>query len=212
MPSTLEISPDAQPLDPLKDSDLLKPWMNYPSTDPTWMNCPVWGCLESDITFDHDNNIIVAATQNNPVWAQVQPVDGYVAIGLFRSGQSVPPPFDPEYSFDVTAFDVDTGKELWHFTVDGTGYRGGTMATGGLVFPTPIDGHFRALDIKTGEVVFDKVMEPAVNQATIGATSDGNMIILRTTGGSRTSGVLLQGVGNTAPGGVIAYGLSLIHI
>ena len=207
LPSTLEISPDAAPLDPLKDSDLLKPWMNYPSTDPTWMNCPVWGCLESDIAFDHDNNIIIAATQNNPVWAQVQPTDGYVAIGLFRSGQSIPPPFDPEYSFDVTAFDVDTGKELWHFTVDGTGYRGGTMASGGLVFPTPIDGHFRALDIKTGEVVFDKVMEPAVNQATIGATSDGKMIVLRTTGGSRTSGVLLQGVGNTAPGGVIAYGL-----
>ena len=81
------------------------------------------------------------------------------------------------------------------------------MATGGLVFPTPIAGHFRALDIKTGEVIFDQVMEPAVNQATIGATKDGQMIVLRTTGGSRTNGALLQAVGNTSPGGVIAYAL-----
>ena len=205
--STLEITPDAELLDPMNDADLLKPWMNYPSTEPTWMNCPVWGCLESDIAFDADNNIIVVATQNNPVWAQVTNNEGYVAIGAFRSGWTIPPPFEAPYWFDVTAWDVDTGEELWHFRVDGTGYRGGTMATGGLVFPTPIDGHFRALDIKTGEVIFDQVMEPAVNQATIGATKDGEMIILRTTGGSRTNGALLQAVGNTSPGGVIAYAL-----
>lgn len=195
-------------LDPLNPQDLLKPWTNYPETGPFFMNCPAWGCLESDIAFDSDRNMIFAATMNNPAWSQVQNNDGYIAIGALRSGWDFPAPFVPPFNHTVTAWDVNTGEVVWEFTLENFGYRGGTMATGGLVFPTPIDGIFRALDAETGEVLFEKSTgTQVVNQATVGADADGRMLILRTIGGARTNGALMQNVGDTSPGAVMAFGL-----
>ena len=76
------------------------------------------------------------------------------------------------------------------------------MASGGVIWMSATDGVQRALDADTGEVLYElNLGGQASVQPSIGADSDGNIILLRVLGGPAFN------FGNDAPGAIMAYGL-----
>ena len=103
----------------------------------------------------------------------------------------------------IIAFDVDTGAELWSYFMDGVGFRGGVFVSGGVVWFAAVDGYATGLDADTGEVLYRHNMGTGSSkQPTMGADSDGNMKIIRITGGGS-----IRGIGDNSPGAIMAYGL-----
>ncbi|MCS4538056.1 MAG: PQQ-binding-like beta-propeller repeat protein [Thaumarchaeota archaeon] len=192
-PPSIKRTPNAYPYNPRSKEDMTKPWLGYPSKDSFWLNCPAGGCLESDIAYDPTRNTVYFAIQNPPSWSKVGPAEiRGVSLASAPAGTR---PYIPKVNYTVNAYDLDTGKLKWEFTSTvGVGYRGGIMASGGLVWPTSQDGFFRILDADTGKVVFEKQEQGNV-QPSIGATADGKLIVLR-----------YIGDGNL-PGAIAAYGL-----
>ena len=87
--------------------------------------------------------------------------------------------------------------------MDGVGFRGGVFVSGGVVWFAAVDGYATGLDADTGEVVYrHNLGTGAVVQPTIGADADGNMKIIRVTGGRS-----FAGLGSATPGAIMAYGL-----
>jgi glucose dehydrogenase len=190
---SIKRTPNAYLYNPKSKEDMTKPWLGYPSKDSFFLNCPAGGCLESDIAYDPTRNTLYFAIQNSPSWSKVGPAEiRGVSLASAPAGTR---PYIPKVNYTVNAYDLDTGKLKWEFTSTvGVGYRGGIMASGGLVWPTSQDGFFRVLDADTGKVLFEKVEQGNV-QPSMGATADGKMIVLR-----------YIGDGNL-PGAIVAYGL-----
>ena len=195
--------------DPLDDADMTKPWTNYPDTKPFWMNCQTTGCLEADFAFDPDRNMIYAALYNLPEWASVgnAEVRGVSLAGCNAACQEErghpAAPHDPVINSSIVAFDVNTGEEKWRYFIDGYGFRGGVIVSGGVVWFAAVDGWARGLDADTGELLYEhNTGSQAVIQPTIGADDDGNMKIFRVIGGRA-----IRGMGSSQPGAVMAYGL-----
>ncbi|MBM3897472.1 MAG: hypothetical protein FJ358_02965 [Thaumarchaeota archaeon] len=200
-------TPLAQLYDPRNKEQMTKPWTNYPNKDAFWMNCPAFGCLESDIAFDPARNMVYAATMNAPIWSQVTNADarGVSVAGQF---QNVPgQPFQPKVNATINAWDVNTGQLKWKYFIDGRGFRGGVIVSGGLVWFAAVDGFQRALDADTGKVLFEANLGVStVVQPTIGADSDGKIRLFRIVGGTNFFG-LLPNLGSAVPGALMAYGL-----
>jgi outer membrane protein assembly factor BamB len=112
-------------------------------------------------------------------------------------------PFDPIINSSIVAFDVNTGEEKWRYFMDGYGFRGGVIVSGGIVWFAAVDGWARGLDADTGEVIYEhNIGSSAVVQPTIAADADGNMKIFRVIGGRA-----IRGMGSSQPGAIMAYGL-----
>ena len=87
--------------------------------------------------------------------------------------------------------------------MDGVGFRGGVFVSGGVVWFAAVDGYATGLDADTGEVLYRHNMGTGSSkQPTMGADSDGNMKIIRITGGGS-----IRGIGDNSPGAIMAYGL-----
>lgn len=198
--------------DPTDRIDMEKPWLNWPDTGGFWENCWTAGCLESDFAFDSDRNMVYAGIMNWPTWTNVgnaghrgASVAGCNADCREERGQAEAPerPATHPINSSIIAWDVDTGEELWSYFIDGRGFRGGVMVSGGVVWFSAVDGHATGLDADTGEVIYrHNTGTSSVIQPTIGADSDGNMKIFRVIGGA-WGGVM----GSNQPGAIMAYGL-----
>ena len=195
--------------DPLSDADMTKPWTNYPDTGPFWMNCQTTGCLEADFAFDPDRNMIYAGLYNLPEWASVGNAEtrGVSLAGCNAACQEErghpAAPHDPIINSSIVAFDVNTGEEKWRYFIDGYGFRGGVIVSGGVVWFAAVDGWARGLDADTGELLYEhNTGSQAVIQPTIAADADGNMKIFRVIGGRA-----IRGMGSSQPGAIMAYGL-----
>jgi len=58
----------------------------------------------------------------------------------------------------LTAFNVEDGKVLWRFDSDAPVLAAVTPTAGGLVFAAGMNGHFRALNSETGEVLYTSLL------------------------------------------------------
>ena len=187
---------------------MLKPWANYPDPGPWYKNCTTVGCLESDIAIDEERGIILAGTFNRPTWSQARNAVGACSVCGQTPEDAAPiEPGDPPYQRNATinAWNIDTGEIMWMYQIgdneDGFGFRGGTITSGGLVWFAAPDGVQRALDVETGEVLYELNLGSATSiQPTIAADADGNMKLFRVIGWSGHHGT-------NAPGAIMAYGL-----
>ena len=170
-------------LNPLSVADMTKPWSNYPSTDAFFMNCFAAGCLESDIAYDPERNMVYAGTYNNPSWSKVGNADarGVSLAGDFAGAGT--PPYTPKLNSTISAWDLNTGQLRWSFFIEGIGFRGGVIVSGGVVWFSAVDGLSRGLDADTGVVLYEQnVGAGATVQPSMGADSDGNMLLIRPLG------------------------------
>jgi len=73
---------------------------------------------------------------------------------IIYSFQGLPAMFDRVGA--ISAIDPATGEVAWSFTSPYSQYSGGVVTKRNLVFFANPDRHFRALDAKTGKVLFDQ--------------------------------------------------------
>ena len=136
-PPAIKRTEHSQLYDPLNDADMLKPWANYPSTDAWVQNCWAAGCLESDIVFDSGRNMGLNFAPEGADWFNDWLADTPSIVNA-----------------TINAYDVDTGELKWTYDMLGTGFRGGVIVSGGVVWMSSIDGFSTALDADTGEVLY----------------------------------------------------------
>ena len=197
--------------DPLDRKDMLKPWLNWPDTTGFWENCFTGGCLESDFAYDPGRNMVYAGIMNFPAWTITGSAElrGASVAGCNAACQEDrglgPAPDRPDthpINSSIIAWDVDTGEEKWAYFMP-FGFRGGVIVSGGVVYFSSVDGYATGLDADTGEVLYRQRLGTAsVVQPTIGADADGNMQVIRVTGGRG-----FAGIGSASPGAIMAYGL-----
>ena len=214
-------TPFAELLDPLNDVEMVRRTANtcdsaqikYANHEecgnrPYWLNCPAVGCLESDITYNHDLNMVFFSTFNEPRWTQAGNAVGPCSVCGMAASVPQPDSYDVQINATVNAFDVDTGVNVWNYFIDNRGFRGGTITTADLVFFSGVDGVSRALHAETGEVLHEfNIGQGSVVQPSIGADKDGNVMLFRTVGGANWFGFGNLGVESVTPGAIFAFGL-----
>ena len=214
-------TPFAELLDPLNDVEMVRKTANtcdsaqikYANHEecgnrPYWLNCPAVGCLESDITYNHDLNMVFFSTFNEPRWTQAGNAVGPCSVCGMAASVPQPDSYDVQINATVNAFDVDTGVNVWNYFIDNRGFRGGTITTADLVFFSGVDGVSRALHAETGEVLHEfNIGQGSVVQPSIGADKDGNVMLFRTVGGANWFGFGNLGVESVTPGAIFAFGL-----
>ena len=210
-------TPFAELLDPLNDVEMVRSVANqcdaaqtkYASTcandGPFYLNCPAVGCLESDIAYNRDLNMIFWSTFNEPRWIQAR--DAIGPCSVCGGAQDFPAPFEAAINATVHATDANTGELVWTYFIDNRGFRGGTISTADLVFFSGVDGVSRALHAETGQVLHEfNIGQASVVQPSIGADSNGNVKLFRTVGGANWFGFGNLGV-DVTPGAIFAFGL-----
>ena len=214
-------TPFAELLDPLNDVEMVRRTANtcdsaqikYANHEecgnrPYWLNCPAVGCLESDITYNHDLNMVFFSTFNEPRWTQAGNAVGPCSVCGMAASVPQPDSYDVQINATVNAFDVDTGVNVWNYFINNRGFRGGTITTADLVFFSGVDGVSRALHAETGEVLHEfNIGQGSVVQPSIGADKDGNIMLFRTVGGANWFGFGNLGVESVTPGAIFAFGL-----
>ncbi len=195
--------PNCYLLDPMNPADMKKPWQNYPSTEPFWMNPPSSGGIEADITLAYGR--VYVATYNLWGYLRIGPVEyikGRPAPGL--GGNIALPAAETRPSkTTIYALDAATGKVVWSFFIPDIGYRGGLVSSGGLIFASGLNGGIYAIDAETGKPVWQKFLgTPMIIPPTIAADANGKMKLFQVIGG--------QGIpqfGSGTPGAIIGFGL-----
>ena len=185
----------------LTKEDMSKQWFNAPSKE--WAVNTCWpSCFESDMAFDGKR--VYIAPFNEPAELRVLNVVDF-GNPWIRNRQWLNPDWQKWLSTSIDAVDINTGKAVWSFKMDGVGYRGGLTVSGGMVFIYASDGNLKFLDAETGKLLHQKVFGIPVNvQPTIGATKDGKMLVLVHVGGGQT----IYFPNNLGVDGVlVAYGL-----
>jgi len=213
-PPAIKRTEHSQLYDPLNDADMLKPWANYPSTDAWVQNCWAAGCLESDIVFDSGRNMIFFGTYNAPSYVQVVPVEERGNMGLnfapegadwFNDWLADTPSI---VNATINAYDVDTGELKWTYDMLGTGFRGGVIVSGGVVWMSSIDGFSTALDADTGEVLYRLNMGLGSSiMPTIAADANGDIKLFRPQGAGFVGNANWGPGQTTSPGAIMVYGL-----
>ena len=209
----------AELLDPLNDVEMVRPTANtcdsaqtkyadhpHCNDSPFWLNCPAVGCLESDITYNRDMNMVIFATFNEPRWIQAANAVGPCSV--CGEAADFPAPFVATINATINAYDVDSGANVWNYFIDNKGFRGGVITTADLVFFSGVDGTSKALHVETGEVLHEfNIGQASVVQPSIGADKNGNIKLFRTVGGANWFGFGNIGVEAVTPGAIFAFGL-----
>ena len=182
--------------DPRDIRTFTRPWQNWPSKDPYWVNPTGTGAVESDITVAYGK--VYVATMNNPSYGRVTSVESSLAGGQV----SLTPPTQAVRNTTIYALDAATGKMIWSFYIDNVGYRGRLIATGGLVWAASLDGNLYGLDAETGKVLFTRYLGIGLaNAPSFGANADGKMLMVMNVGGTYPTW------GAAVPGALMAFGL-----
>ena len=213
-PPSIKRTPHAILLDPMSREDMLKPWQNAPDTGPTYQNCWGAGCLEADIVFDEGRNMIFFGTYNAPFFVQMLPVENRGDMGI-NFGAAAADWFTqwledtPELvNATINAYDVNTGELKWEYHMLGTGFRGGVIVSGGVVWMSSVDGFSTALDADTGEVLYKLNMGLGSSvMPTVAADSNGDIKLFRPQGAGFVGNANWGPGMTTSPGAIMVYGL-----
>ncbi|MBI2126154.1 MAG: PQQ-binding-like beta-propeller repeat protein [Thaumarchaeota archaeon] len=183
-------------LDPTNKQDMTKPWQEYPSTQPRWQNPPGTGAFESDVAIGRGKVFVVG--QNSPSYGRTVPVG---PDRISNGNQGLTPPFTPKENATLYAIDLNTGKRVWKAVGSATtGFRGGAIESGGVVYSPGPDGVWRLYDADAGKLLSEKFFGTALSVPnSMGADANGKMKVLINAGSVRGGG--------TTPGALMAYGL-----
>jgi len=159
-----------------------KPWLNYPSTDPS-MQCPgVFGAVSSNIAVAYGT--IYLSTFNSCSILQVASVSNIGDTGNLNITTQIEP-VGPINS-TLYAIDSSTGKAKWTQFFDNVALKGGITVSGGLVYLPSPDGNLYAIDASTGSNIWNRsfgtlgLAIPTV----IGATAHGNWVLAQVVAGT----------------------------
>ncbi len=183
--------------DPRSRESMNKPWPNYPDKGPFVQNPPATGGIESDMAYDPVRQSIFVATYNAPILQQILSVD----LADARSSSSRSLAGIMPSNTTIYALDAGTGRIKWEFFIAGEGYRGGLVASGGVIYAASVDGNLYMLDADTGKVITSRffgiklTLPPA-----LGADGKGRMRLILPNGGSIA-------FGGVFPGATMAFGL-----
>jgi len=178
-----------------------KPWMHYPSEAPI-IGPQAWAYIESDIAYDPTRKVVYAGTFNA---MRELKITNYRDFG--NQGQTTKANVHP-HNATINAYDMNTGKIKWMYgPIDGGGFRGGIMTTGGMVIAYMNDGNIHVVDAETGQLVRKMFFGHPVNvMPTIGADKNGKFKLFIYVGGSgiqRFNPVQMADL----EGSLVAYGL-----
>lgn len=108
----------------------------------------------------------------------------------------------------VTAMDVNTGKIAYQYNTDDQMRGGFTSTATGIAFYGELSGKFKALDIKSGEIIWDfQTSGNSIGSAPSIFTQDGKEYIALTTGGNKPK-VMVFGLGGDKTQGETQAGSS----
>ncbi len=165
------------------NSDLSKPWLNYPSKEAT-IQCPgVYGAVSSNIVLAYSN--IYISTFNRCSKIDVAPVSSIGDTGV----KNITLLDDPVGPVNSTLYSVDasTGHPNWSIPfINGTALKGGLTVSGGVLYLPSPDGHLYAYDAATGSQVWSRsfgqlgLAIPPV----IAATAHGNWTLIQVVAGT----------------------------
>ena len=197
------VGPDGSPTHPdaccrITKEHMNKAWAHYPSDDPWYTMCYT-ECLESDIAYDGKN--IYAGFHINKGMQDIKPMVDFGNNGAGLSSQC-------EVCVDrgwVYAIDINTGEIAWEADLsDTSGFRGGLLVTGGVLYVYAADGNLHMFDTETGERLGKKFFGVAVSVApTIGTDNKGAHRIIQHVGGG--GGFLFAS--HASQGSLLALGL-----
>ena len=183
--------------DPADIRTMTRRWLNEPATGPVWLNPPANGGIEADQALAYGT--VYVGTYNAPAWIRPNNVAPAGAGGGPAAGT---PPYTQRPNATIRALDAATGKARWGFTIDGVGFRGGLLVSGGVLYVPGQDGTLYALDADTGKELTRKYLGvPLAVAPTIGADGSGKMRIFVTFGQN------FIGIGQPLPGSLLAFGL-----
>ena len=183
-------------------ADMGKPWMTYPSKDPFVQSCYTH-CLESE--FAYDGKRIYVITHNIMGTHRIGNVRPFGNNGGGSPARDTFPGQTFITNYNLNAVDVNTGKLVWTTQFDGFGFRGGVMATGGMVIVYANDGNLKFVDADTGKLLHEKLFGIPVNvMPTIGADKNGKYKIFIHVGGG---GGIVLGNAIQSQGALMAFGL-----
>ena len=187
--------------DPRNIRTMTLPWQNYPDTAPYFQNPPGTGGIESDITLAYGN--VYVATYNAPGYLRSIPVEG-PPRATTSGNQGLPAPYTPRDNTTIYALDATTGRVKWSYFIPDVGFRGGLVATGGMVLAPAFNGNLYALDAENGNLLWTKYLgNPLAVAPSMGADASGKIKIFVLFGGTST----VRGAGPAVPGALIALGL-----
>ncbi len=160
---------------------------------PRWRGKSMDATVSGAGVFDHDLTQDLKVVWRKPLgsgYSSVSVAQGY-AVTLFTDNGD-------DYA---AAFDPETGRELWRYKISQT-YKGhdgshdGPISTpavaNGKMFGLGADGHFFALDLKTGQELWTKHLETDFNSFVpfygfaTAPIVEGNVVILETSGKAGT--------------------------
>lgn len=191
--------------DPMSRFDMQeKRWIEYPSKEGACI-IPI-RAGESDIALDTDRNTIYVAIAQGWNWDILKALPhGTIGVGpAFRDTFMTVP-----RNTTIFAVDAITGKSKWSFFIAGVAFRGGVIASGGVVYAPSADGYLYLLDAESGKLLDKKFLGVALaTQPTIGKTVGGKSRLIQTNGLGFTGARLgaLQ-AGGAIPGAVMVFGL-----
>ena len=107
-------------------------------------------------------------------------------VGTDASKTRVFPREGADHIGEVQAWDMDSGKLVWTYNFPDMNTNWGPLLTtgGGLVFGGDVAGNFRALDDKTGEVLWETNIGSPVSGYPVSFAVEGKQYVAVTTGPS----------------------------
>ncbi|TVY00378.1 pyrroloquinoline quinone-dependent dehydrogenase [Cohnella terricola] len=135
-------------------------------------------------TYDPESNYVLIPGIEMPSLVKSAP-DGAEEVSEFGTTIGEVPPDIIPYG-TVTAIDMNTGKVAYQYDTDQEMRGGFTSTASGIAFYGELNGKFRALDIKSGKIIWEfQIDGNTIMSAPSIFTVDGKQYILLTSGGTK---------------------------
>ena len=158
--------------------------------------------FESTGVVDPATNMVYVGSHNVPSQFTIVPLNATDYATTQGIDSLNPGPGFPDNS-TIEAIDMSTGNLIWSYPIPTTGFRGGLMASGGVVYVPVATGDLLSLNAKTGALINDLyVGAPMDVVPAVGATISGQEQVMLTVG---SPSFFLGGV--ATPGDIVALTL-----